>query len=163
MRKYVELAKCSLLCKLQYRANFAIHIINVMIPFVIHYVFWTAIFRSSPDEIIYGYQYSEMITYIVISNVVSLITNINFANSVSEDIHSGKLSDYLMRPINYIQYKLANQLGESVPAIMLFIFCSGVFLGGIEKDFITVLLFYMAIMIAFLLNNRKQKIIRTYP
>lgn len=153
MKKYISLIKCSLLNQLQYRVNFILSLIGILIPFVINFVFWKAVYSNSPDTVLYGYTYQQMIQYVIATNLIGLITNINFANSVSADIHSGYLSTLLIKPFHYIPYKMLNQLGGSFLQIGAFIIVSAVLFYFWGVDGITALQFYLAVILGFMVNN----------
>lgn len=83
-------------------------------------IVWTAIFKSV--DMVSGYHYSEMLSYIVIGWIFRfLTTNYEYEIIIAKDIRLGRLSNFIIKPIDYLKYIFANSLGRLVIAFFVVI------------------------------------------
>ena len=86
-------------------------------------VVWTAIFKSV--DMVSGYHYSEMLSYIVIGWIFRfLTTNYEYEIVIAKDIRLGRLSNFIVKPIDYLKYIFANSLGRLIIAFCVVLFQS---------------------------------------
>lgn len=62
----------------------------------------------------YGYNFSQMIAYVVIASLVGRVVNTGVENTINNDIHSGGLAKYLVKPIGYIPFRMINTFGTKL-------------------------------------------------
>ncbi|MFA5925680.1 MAG: ABC-2 family transporter protein [Parcubacteria group bacterium] len=105
MKKYLAVLKIEWQRQMAYRVNqFTFRIGNAFEIFV-QIVIWTAIFQNA--DVIKGYSYREMMTYILIGWLLSmLMNNYGFEEIISGHIEKGELSNFISKPIDYIKYLL---------------------------------------------------------
>ncbi|HEX7041806.1 MAG TPA: ABC-2 family transporter protein [Patescibacteria group bacterium] len=95
---------------LTYRLNFAVWRLRVFLSLISTYFLWLVLLPKG--ENIAGYNQSSMLTYIVGGGIVYSIVLSTRVAAVSDDIVQGNLSNYLLRPVNYIVYYFFKDFGD---------------------------------------------------
>src|SRR4030042_1606747 len=100
MKKYLAVIKTEWSRQMTYRVNqFTFRIGNVF-EILVQILIWSAIFQNI--NIIKGYSHREMITYILIGWLLSmLMNNYGFENIISDHIEKGELSNFISKPIHF--------------------------------------------------------------
>ena len=104
-----------------YRTNFFFRALFGLIPMIAAIAIWQAIFRSG-KEIIAGYTLAQMLSYYLIATVIEMTTTPTEDEwQVATDIKDGTISQFLIRPIDYLRYRFclfsANRLIYTVVAL----------------------------------------------
>jgi ABC-2 type transport system permease protein len=116
MKKYIATIKIEWQRALTYRADTLGFRLGNFFEIMIQIVIWTAIFEKNSS--IGGYSYPEMITYILIGWLISLLTaNFGFEYTISRQIQQGELSNYTTKPFDYIKYIIALSIGRASTAL----------------------------------------------
>ncbi|MDI6778539.1 MAG: ABC-2 family transporter protein [Patescibacteria group bacterium] len=112
MKKYLAVVKTEWSRQMTYRINqFTFRIGNIF-EILVQILIWTAIFQKTTN--IGGYNYREMITYIIIGWLLSfLMANFGFEDIISSHIQKGELSNFLSKPIDYINYIIVLSIGRA--------------------------------------------------
>ncbi|MFA6393302.1 MAG: ABC-2 family transporter protein [Patescibacteria group bacterium] len=111
MRKYLTIAKNKTQAEFSHRANVFAYIGGNMLDLFVQVVIWTAIFSSV--SAVGGYTKNEMITYVVVGWIfMYLSTNYGYEEYIKKDVHEGKLSNYLIKPVNYLSYISFHSIGR---------------------------------------------------
>jgi ABC-2 type transport system permease protein len=74
------------------------------------YSFWNALLGSKPSFM--GYTRSEMLAYVLVINVLRSLVFTGRGWHLVQEISSGKISSYLVRPISYHLYSLSLDLAQ---------------------------------------------------
>lgn len=118
--KYLSIAKSKLQEQLAYRYDIAMYIPGNFFELFFSFLLWTVIFQTA--DVVRGYDYHEMVTYIIVGWIFMFITaNYNFEELVSKDIRLGRLTNYLIKPVSYLKYKIMIAIGRVVIALGLII------------------------------------------
>ncbi|NTW22156.1 hypothetical protein HGA34_01265 [Candidatus Falkowbacteria bacterium] len=118
MKKYITILKNEFQRHLAYRANIASYSLGHIFEVVSQVVVWTVIFQNA--DIIKGYTYDEMITYVVIGWFILFATsNYGFEEKIAKDIHQGTLSNFITKPISYLRYMASVSIGRIVFAFVV--------------------------------------------
>ncbi|TDL48847.1 hypothetical protein E2R60_26010 [Paenibacillus dendritiformis] len=112
--KYGAAFKIGLQASMEYRLQFLIGLVSLVFPIGIQSLIWTAVYRSSADGVLYGYDYNQMILYTLLSGIVTKLVMTQLEHTIAEDIKSGGLNAYLVRPISYFGYRLSAYAGSRV-------------------------------------------------
>ena len=121
MRKYITIIKTEFQRQLTYRSDIASFVFGDFVHLFGSVVLWSIIYSS--NEVVRGYTYPEMMTYIVIGWIFMYLTaNYNFENKVSHDIHYGRLTNFLVRPMSYLRYTTTVASGRVVVAFFFIVF-----------------------------------------
>ena len=112
IKSYLTFTKNTFQKNLSYRANAILFFLgDLMLLFVTFYL-WKAIYRSSNSMIIKGFNLNEMIVYVLISFITSVIVNADIAYIISREVREGSIAINLIRPINYQKRMFFESLGN---------------------------------------------------
>jgi len=112
MQKYSQIYKLGFKKAYQYRANFLIGLVSVIFPLIIQYFLWSGLFNSSAENTVFGYTFSQMISYVFFASLTTKIITTTFVYEINTDIKEGGFAKYLVKPISYFNYNLFSYLGE---------------------------------------------------
>ncbi|MFW5438573.1 ABC transporter permease [Paenibacillus apiarius] len=112
--KYAAAFKIGLQASVEYRLQFVIGLVSLVFPVGIQSLIWTAVYRSSAQDVLYGYDYGQMILYTILSGIVAKFVMTQLEHTIAEDIKSGGLNAYLVRPVSYFGYRLCAYAGSRV-------------------------------------------------
>ena len=110
MKKYLTLVKITWQRALTYRFTVFAYRIGEMLEIIVLIFMWSAIYDNQP--IIKGYTLQEMITYLLIGNLINAIVRNWLSEAVAKDIKNGNLSIFLTKPIAYINYMFFREIGR---------------------------------------------------
>ncbi len=140
-----------------YRLNFAMWRFRVVLQLLTVYFLWSTLLMGRTS--IFGYTTSQMLTYVLGTSFISSIVLSTRTFQIGEQINDGTLSNFLIKPISYIIYWFAYDLGDKAMNIffsiieltlILFIFRPPLFLQanplflflGLLATFLAVLLYF---------------------
>ena len=128
MKKYLYIYKSEVMTNLQYAFDFFIGFISYIILIYIFLNLWKYIY-SDPNELINGYNMSQMIWYVIITEILWMgLGGRKLCNKIVEDVRSGNIAYNINKPYNYVEYALSSHLGLATIRIV-FVAILGVFLG----------------------------------
>lgn len=110
MSKYLVVVKNSLQGYFVYRLNFLLWRVRVVISILISFFLWQTIFKGRNQ--VFDYKESQMLTYIFLLTFVSGVVLSTRVFRVAEEINLGRLSNLLVRPINYFGYVFAQDISD---------------------------------------------------
>lgn len=155
MQKYLTIFSVSWQNGFVYRLNFILWRIRAVIVILAVYFLWAALFES--NKVLFGYTKEQMLTYVFLVLILRSIIMSLKSFDISGEIQDGKLSNYLIKPMNYHLYwfavdvsdKLLNILFSILEVIILyFVLKPPIF---IQTDPMTLLFFAVAVLSAMLL------------
>lgn len=108
MKKYWHVLNVGIQNNLTYRFNFLARAVFGLIPLIATLYVWRTIYSGKGHEAeIGGYTLSEMISYYLIVTIVDALTAVNEDDwQIAADIKDGNISQFLLKPINYLTYRL---------------------------------------------------------
>ncbi len=142
----------------RYKVNFYVGLISFFFPLLIQYYLWTGLFKASGSSTVFGYTLYQMLFYAVAACLVTKVVSPGFAFAINEDIKNGGLAKFLVRPVSYYGYSMANYLGEKTGVVLcsslLFVALCGVWSFGklVPITMVQLLLFFFAVAGAIVLN-----------
>lgn len=77
---------------------------------------WLRIYET--QDVVRGFTQNEMLTYVLVGGLFFIFTRNFTAETVAEDIRTGKLSNFLTKPISYLRYFLAMAQGRIIHMIV---------------------------------------------
>lgn len=110
MKKYFIVAKNTWDEILTYRVNFTLWRIRTVVAVLISYFLWSSVIPS--DGSLFGYTREAMISYILIGPILYSIIFATRSHEISENINSGDLSLWLVKPFGYFKYWFARDMGD---------------------------------------------------
>lgn len=116
-KKYLAVIKTTWQRALTYRFTVLMYRTGEALEMIIIILMWATIYKTQP--IIQGYTLNEMVTYILIGNLINFVVRNFLTDVISTDIKDGRLSAFLTKPIDYMKYMFFREIGRiSVSFIM---------------------------------------------
>lgn len=157
MKKYLYIYKSELMSTIQYVFNILSGFISYFIMIFIFVNLWNYLY-DSPSELINGYNKSQMIWYVIITELLWMSLNgKRLCDNISKDIKSGNIAYKINKPYNYIGYVVMNHLGSiSIQFVLYLIFGIGlgiIFLGNIPSlSILNILCLLLVFILAITIN-----------
>jgi len=139
-----------------YRFNFAMWRFRNVLQLLTVYYLWLVV--TPVNGSIFGYSQSLILTYVLGTAFLSSIVLATRTQEIGENINTGELSKFLIRPFNYFGYWFARDVGDKASNIafaifelsfLYFILKPSVF---IQTDLATWFFFGLAVGFAVVLN-----------
>ena len=145
MKKYFFIYKAQLMSTLQYIGNLLLGSIGYFILIFILFCLWNHIY-DDPSELINGYSKSQMVWYVIITEILwKIYDGRNFSREISNDVKGGNIAYNINKPYSYIGYVLSNHLGEGtikgIIYIIIGLFIGVIFLGSMPSITFTSVIF----------------------
>jgi ABC-2 type transport system permease protein len=162
--KYLRSMSLGLRGALEYRANFLFSLLGAVSPVIIQTALWTCLYAPSPGGAaggqaeLFGYTYAQMLGYTVIANIVNRLVRTGFEYDLNNDIRSGGLDRFLVKPVDYFGFRMAQFIGakaaEAVFMCAVLAACLAVLasVAGLGLSVAAVVGFLLALALAFVLN-----------
>src|SRR6266446_9769406 len=108
MKKYWHVINIGIQNTLVYRVNFLFRAAFALIPLAAVLFLWRAIYagKESGGEVA-GYTLARMTSYYLLVTIVDALTAVNEDDwQIAADIKDGNISQFLLKPIDYLWYRL---------------------------------------------------------
>lgn len=153
MKKYLQIFKISFEEEFAYKLNFILWRFRNVIQILMTYFVWSMVY-SDPGKIIFGYDRAKILTYVFGIMIVRALVMSARSMDVGNDISTGDLSNYLIKPMNYFKYfftrdaasKLLNLVFAVVEFLLLFIILKPPFV--FQTNLLSILGFLIALILA---------------
>ena len=107
MRKYWHVLNIGIQNTLSYRVNFLFRSLFGLIPLTAVLSLWKTIY-SQGGTTVAGYTLSQMISYYLVITLVDMLTAVAEDDwQIAADIKDGRISQFLLKPIDYLTYRLS--------------------------------------------------------
>ena len=107
---------------LQYVTNTLVGFLGYFAHVFIFFNLWNYIY-SNPEELINGYSKTQMIWYVVITEIIwSVVGGRRLCRKISEDVKSGNIAYMINKPYSYIGYAISSHLGETTIKTIIAVF-----------------------------------------
>lgn len=116
MRKYFKIAKNTWNETVSYRLNFVMWRVRVVLQIITLYFLWLSILPK--DASFLGYNQSLMLTYILGTSLISAFVLASRSSEVGDEINRGNLSNFLIKPVNYLLYQFSRDIGDKAMNIL---------------------------------------------
>ena len=114
MKKYLYVFKSEVMTNFQYVFNLLFGFVGYAIMLFILYNMYKYLY-SDPSELINGYSYSQMIWYVLLTEVMwSSVGGRKLCRKITEDVKSGNIAYNISKPYSYIGYILSNHMADVV-------------------------------------------------
>lgn len=174
-RKYASSFSLGLRGALEYRANFLISLLGAVAPVIIQTALWSRLYAPGSGSVggtssagaqagsgeslrLFGFSYAQMLGYVVVANIVSRLVRTGFEYDLNDDIRSGGLDRFLVKPIDYFGFRMFQFAGsKSAESLFMGAALAAALavlsaLTGFSADLAAVLGFLAALFLAFVLN-----------
>ena len=140
--------------RLAYRSGLFFGILSTGISIVIYYFLWLAVFQDF--QYIQNYTFEMMITYVILSRILSAQFSGGINGQMAEWIRNGTIATELLRPINFMRLLFLQRLGEFVQFIFIralpVLIISALFLGMMPPySPLAIALFLISILISIVM------------
>lgn len=156
MRGYLYYGILRLRTIMAYRSDAIFRIIRGLVEFITLVYVWKALYRGSGS--VAGVTLSQMVTYVVISRLVSNITYTNISYELDKRLKSGEIATDFIRPMDIRALFAARSVGDGLAAFLLeglpVTIFSIIYLGGIlpPSSIVHFLLFVISLVLAVFVN-----------
>ena len=108
MKKYWHVLNIGIQNNLTYRFNFLARAVFGLIPLIAILYVWQKIYSGNSAGTTVGtYSLAQMISYYLLATVVDALTAVNEDDwQIAADIKDGNISQFLLKPIDYLWYRL---------------------------------------------------------
>jgi ABC-2 type transport system permease protein len=109
LKKYWHVLGVGIQNNLTYRFNFLARTVFGLVPLIAILYLWTTIYKGQGKGAVVGsYTLSQMISYYLLTMLVDALTAVNEDDwQIAADIKDGNISQFLLKPIDYVVYRLS--------------------------------------------------------
>lgn len=112
MRTYFQIFRTTLIEYFVYRLNFVLWRFRMVIWLMITYFLWSSIYESR--LIVFGYTQMHMLTYVLLASLAGDLVLSTKTADIAGEIVSGKIIDYIIKPISFFSYQLTRDLADKL-------------------------------------------------
>ena len=106
VKKYLHVLNIGIQNQLVYRVNFLFRACFSLLPLIATISLWRAVYRGQEGDVA-GYTLAQMISYYLVVTLVDMFTAVNEDDwQIAADIREGNISQFLVKPIDYLRYRL---------------------------------------------------------
>lgn len=128
MTKYLHVINIGLQNTLVYRVNFLFRAAFGLIPLMATIYLWRAVYSGKDDPTVAGYTLAGMISYYLLVTVVDALTGVTEDDwQIAADIKDGNINQFLLKPIDYMSYRLCLFLSGRLIYMAVAVFPVGLF------------------------------------
>lgn len=136
MEKYWHVINVGIQNTLVYRMNFLFRSVFSLIPLFATLSLWRAIFAGSESSVA-GYTLAQMTSYYLVVTIVDSLTAVTEDDwQIAADIKDGKISQFLLKPIDYLSYRLCLYGAGRVVFTLCALLPVGIFILVQSKNFV---------------------------
>ncbi|MBI4999815.1 ABC-2 family transporter protein [Candidatus Gottesmanbacteria bacterium] len=125
MKKYWQVIKTTWQEYGVYRLNFLVWRLRSFIGFLTIYFFWWAVFLPAGRQVageVFGWHQEQILTYILGVAMARSIVLSSRTIDVGGEINQGNLTNYLLKPLNFLTYWFSRDIADKLLNIALTIF-----------------------------------------
>lgn len=157
-KPYIPFARNVFQRLISYKANVLFFMFGDLLMLAVTYYLWKAIYESSNESILNGFGFNEMIIYIFISFITSVMISVDISHDISREVKDGSIAINLVRPLNYEKRMLFQGLGSILyNFIVIFIITFSIttilyykFFGYVS--IVRILLYFFSVIIGIFIN-----------
>ena len=106
MRKYLHVLNIGIQNQLVYRVNFLFRACFGLLPLFATISLWRTVY-SGQEGNVGAYTLAQMISYYLVVTIVDMFTAVSEDDwQIAADIRDGNISQFLLKPIDYLKYRL---------------------------------------------------------
>lgn len=157
MKKYISMFKKRLAVGLEYRSNIFGQFILDIIALIATVIFWNAVFKTQNH--LGTYSLNDSVLYFFITPLVSSLTYIFVSDELGNEIRTGAISNYLLKPYSIMfeafTRALASKMNNfltTIPFYTLLLIIISVLTNHFVISITSILFFIIAICMGFVLH-----------
>lgn len=112
IKTYLPFTINSFQAQLSYKANAMMFFLGEGVIILVSYYLWKAIYGSSGNAVISGFNFNEMIIYMLLTFLINILTDIDVSTIIYREVKDGSIAINLVRPINYCKRMFFQSLGN---------------------------------------------------
>jgi ABC-2 type transport system permease protein len=156
MNQYLQIAKNTWDEAVTYRTSFILYRFREVLQLLSMYFLWY--FVSHSQQGFFDYTQSSILTYVLISAFVGDIVFATRTTAIASEINEGVLTNFLLRPMSYLRYHFARDIGDKalnisfslIELFVVFLILQPPF--QFQTEFITNMLFIVSVLLAVILH-----------
>lgn len=160
LRMYMPFVSAGIQETATYRVNFFCHMIGAILSCFISYFIWNAVYTSGNHTVLQGFTMPQMVVYIFLMFLTSLLISSDGAFSTGEEIRDGSIAMRLIKPVSYNSTFLFQEVGNKImsgglliiPIILGVEIVRFVFTGQVQFSIFNFLLYSVSCVFAYLIN-----------
>lgn len=155
---YLAFTKAYLKSIFAYKASVIMGLIGRIIMVSVTFFLWKAIYNSSATSIIKGFTISQMLTYVMISFLVSQTVFVDTSHQIGNEVKDGSIAMTLIKPINFYIIQLFRAFGDLIFNFSFLLFPGLIVVTvyglnvGIDISFFSIVIFIFSIVLGALIN-----------
>lgn len=156
MKKYLTTIKLFWQQYLIYRFNFVLWRIRNIFLLLALYFLWTSAFAEK--QVLFNYTQTQIVTYILLVTLFRALVVSTRSTDIVGQIHSGDLSNLLVKPISVINYYFARDMADKIFNIFFSVLEVGLFYLLVKPNLVintsptALSLTAVALLLAFIFN-----------
>jgi ABC-2 type transport system permease protein len=108
VQKYRHIVGIGIQNNLTYRVNFLFRALFGLIPLMAQLSVWRTIYGGKATGMVGDYTFAQMVSYYLLVVIVDMLTAVYEDDwQIAADIKDGNISQFLLKPINFIGYRLS--------------------------------------------------------
>lgn len=143
-----------------YRVNWFFHLIGSIMGCFVSYFIWNAVFISGGSEMMQGFTMSQMIVYIFLIFLTSILISSGGTYDIGMEIRDGSIAMRLIKPVSYNSTFLFQELGNKLLSVGLLLvpltlgveIVRFVLNGSVQFNFVFFLLYLVSCVFSYLIN-----------
>ena len=143
-----------------YRVDLIIGLFGDVLACFVSYFIWKAVFLSSGGEMLHGFTMPQMIVYIFLIFLTSVLIHSGVTYDIGEEIRDGSIAMRMLKPVSYNATFLFQEIGNKLVTTVLLIvpLVFGVeavrthVMGRVEFDIARFFLYLLSCIFAYLVN-----------
>ncbi len=138
LRKYGHVILVGIQNTLAYRVNFLFRSVFGLIPLMATILLWRKIYEGKePGADVAGYSLAAMTSYYLLVTVVDALTAVTEDDwQIATDIKDGNISQFLLKPIDYLHYRFCLFLGGRLTYTVVAVLPVGLFIWSLRSYFV---------------------------
>ncbi len=117
MHKFTTLIQTAWQRALTHRFSIIAYRIGEIIEVIFLIIMWSSLYEHT--AVISGYTLPEMLTYILVGNLITFVTRNFLSDFMAREIKDGTLSLFLVKPISYFTYACIREFGRITMPFLL--------------------------------------------
>jgi ABC-2 type transport system permease protein len=113
MIKYAKIAKNSLQTAMQYNISFFANSFFFILIIYIFVCLWKTVYGNGNSTLISGFSLNRLLWYLIVTELI-VSSLVSIFDTLGNDIKTGMISSYLIRPVNYILFSFCQNVGATV-------------------------------------------------
>ena len=158
IKPYLKFTFNTIQTLLSYKANVIVFVLGDIMMLLVTYYLWKAIFSSSSDAILNGFSFNEMVIYVMLSFITSIMVNAEVNGTINREVKDGSIAMNLIRPISYERRMFFEGLGTIlynfalvfIIGFAMVLYLSVKYTGGL--NILNILLYMISIILGYIIN-----------